>query len=97
MAGAYFRKKKIPLKDTSLSICSIFFSDGDFSLFLSAYLTNQSLSALLDVPSQIIEISTSPFFRTIVALVYNVLKAFMEMNGKLFDELTSSYKAERQK
>lgn len=36
-------------------------------------------------------------FRTIVALVYNVLKTLMEMNGKLFDELTSSYKAERQR
>lgn len=35
--------------------------------------------------------------RTIVALVYNVLKTLMEMNGKLFDELTSSYKAERQR
>ena len=37
------------------------------------------------------------FFRTIVALVYNVLKTFMEMNSKLFDELTSSYKSDRQK
>ncbi|KAJ6666971.1 hypothetical protein lerEdw1_018973 [Lerista edwardsae] len=34
---------------------------------------------------------------TIVALVYNVLKTLMEMNGKLFDELTASYKAERQR
>lgn len=29
--------------------------------------------------------------------MYNVLKTLMEMNGKLFDELTSSYKAERQR
>jgi serine/threonine-protein phosphatase 2A regulatory subunit B' len=29
--------------------------------------------------------------------VYNVLKTLMEMNGKLFDNLTSSYKAERQR
>lgn len=36
-------------------------------------------------------------FRTIIALVYNVLKTLMEMNGKLFDDLTSSYKAERQR
>lgn len=35
--------------------------------------------------------------RTIVALVYNVLKTLMEMNGTLFDELTSSYKADRQR
>ncbi|XP_048391476.1 serine/threonine-protein phosphatase 2A 56 kDa regulatory subunit alpha isoform isoform X3 [Stegostoma tigrinum] len=34
---------------------------------------------------------------TIVALVYNVLKSLMEMNGSLFDELTASYKAERQR
>uniref|UniRef100_A0A8C3G4Y4 Serine/threonine protein phosphatase 2A regulatory subunit n=1 Tax=Cyclopterus lumpus TaxID=8103 RepID=A0A8C3G4Y4_CYCLU len=34
---------------------------------------------------------------TIVALVYNVLKTLMEMNCTLFDELTSSYKAERQR
>eukprot|EP00064_Thunnus_orientalis_P015491 superscaffoldBa00002877_g15544 len=33
---------------------------------------------------------------TIVALVYNVLKTLMEMNCTLFDELTSSYKADRQ-
>uniref|UniRef100_A0A672KZC1 Serine/threonine protein phosphatase 2A regulatory subunit n=1 Tax=Sinocyclocheilus grahami TaxID=75366 RepID=A0A672KZC1_SINGR len=36
-------------------------------------------------------------FRAIVALVYNVLKAFMEMNSTLFDELTSTYKSDRQK
>lgn len=35
--------------------------------------------------------------QTIVALVYNVLKTFMEMNSKLFDELTANYKAERQR
>ncbi|KAG9344647.1 hypothetical protein JZ751_010332 [Albula glossodonta] len=35
--------------------------------------------------------------RTIVALVYNVLKTLMEMNSTLFDELTASYKAERQR
>ncbi|XP_014249434.1 serine/threonine-protein phosphatase 2A 56 kDa regulatory subunit epsilon isoform isoform X1 [Cimex lectularius] len=35
--------------------------------------------------------------QTIIALVYNVLKTFMDMNSKLFDELTSSYKADRQK
>ncbi|KAM8703396.1 hypothetical protein ACLKA7_008076 [Drosophila subpalustris] len=42
-------------------------------------------------------ISKEHWNQTIVALVYNVLKTFMEMNSKLFDELTSSYKAERQK
>ena len=42
-------------------------------------------------------ISKEHWNQTIVALVYNVLKTFMEINSKLFDELTSSYKAERQK
>ncbi|KAL9692979.1 hypothetical protein quinque_012264 [Culex quinquefasciatus] len=41
-------------------------------------------------------ISKEHWNQTIVALVYNVLKTFMEMNSKLFDELTASYKAERQ-
>uniref|UniRef100_A0A4W5NU48 Serine/threonine protein phosphatase 2A regulatory subunit n=1 Tax=Hucho hucho TaxID=62062 RepID=A0A4W5NU48_9TELE len=34
---------------------------------------------------------------TIVALVYNVLKTLMEMNSPLFDELTASYKSDRQR
>nr|CAH7733941.1 unnamed protein product [Callosobruchus chinensis] len=42
-------------------------------------------------------ISKEHWNQTIVALVYNVLKTFMEMNSKLFDDLTVSYKAERQK
>lgn len=42
-------------------------------------------------------ISKEHWNQTIVALVYNVLKTFMEMNSKLFDELTVSYKSERQK
>ena len=42
-------------------------------------------------------ISKEHWNQTIVALVYNVLKTFMEMNSKLFDELTASYKSERQK
>lgn len=42
-------------------------------------------------------ISKEHWNHTIVALVYNVLKTFMEMNTKLFDELTAGYKSERQK
>ncbi|XP_026684615.1 serine/threonine-protein phosphatase 2A 56 kDa regulatory subunit epsilon isoform-like [Diaphorina citri] len=42
-------------------------------------------------------ISKEHWNQTIVALVYNVLKTFMEMNSRLFDELTANYKAERQK
>lgn len=42
-------------------------------------------------------ISKEHWNQTIVALVYNVMKTFMEMNSKLFDELTAGYKADRQK
>jgi serine/threonine-protein phosphatase 2A regulatory subunit B' len=42
-------------------------------------------------------ISKEHWNQTIIALVYNVLKTFMEVNSKLFDELTANYKAERQK
>lgn len=42
-------------------------------------------------------ISKEHWNQTIVALVYNVLKTFMEMNSRLFDELTGTYKIERQK
>ena len=43
------------------------------------------------------KISKEHWNQTIVALVYNVLKTFMEMNSRLFDELTANYKSERQK
>ena len=46
---------------------------------------------------QLFRISKEHWNQTIVALVYNVLKTFMEMNGRLFDDLTASYKADRQK
>lgn len=42
-------------------------------------------------------ISKEHWNQMIVGLVYNVLKCFMDMNSKLFDELTVNYKAERQK
>jgi len=42
-------------------------------------------------------ISKEHWNQTIVSLVYNVLKTFMEMNPDLFNNLTTSYKAERQK
>jgi len=43
------------------------------------------------------KISKEHWNQTIIALVYNVLKTFMEVNSKLFDELTAGYKVERQK
>uniref|UniRef100_A0A4W3GLE2 Protein phosphatase 2 regulatory subunit B'beta n=1 Tax=Callorhinchus milii TaxID=7868 RepID=A0A4W3GLE2_CALMI len=42
-------------------------------------------------------VSKEHWNQTIVSLIYNVLKTFMEMNSGLFDELTASYKVERQR
>ncbi|XP_029634249.1 serine/threonine-protein phosphatase 2A 56 kDa regulatory subunit epsilon isoform isoform X1 [Octopus bimaculoides] len=47
--------------------------------------------------SSLYNISKDHWNKTIVALVYNVLKTFMEMNTKLFDELSANYKSERQR
>uniref|UniRef100_A0AAY4A6H8 Serine/threonine protein phosphatase 2A regulatory subunit n=1 Tax=Denticeps clupeoides TaxID=299321 RepID=A0AAY4A6H8_9TELE len=42
-------------------------------------------------------VSKEHWNQMIVSLIYNVLKTFMEMNSTLFDDLTSSYKVEKQK
>ncbi|GCC39011.1 hypothetical protein chiPu_0022910, partial [Chiloscyllium punctatum] len=42
-------------------------------------------------------VSKEHWNQTIVSLIYNVLKTFMEMNSALFDELTASYKVDRQR
>ena len=42
-------------------------------------------------------VSKDHWNQTIIALVYNVMKTFMEMNSLLFDELTSSYRFDRQR
>ncbi|KAI6186273.1 Serine/threonine protein phosphatase 2A regulatory subunit [Aphelenchoides besseyi] len=63
------------------------------------------LSMIEETSAQVMPIMFPPLYKisrehwnqTIVALVYNVLKTFMEMNGKLFDELTANYKMEKQK
>uniref|UniRef100_A0A672P3L8 Serine/threonine protein phosphatase 2A regulatory subunit n=1 Tax=Sinocyclocheilus grahami TaxID=75366 RepID=A0A672P3L8_SINGR len=41
--------------------------------------------------------SLHTFLWAISALIYNVLKAFMEMNSALFDELAANYKSDRQR
>eukprot|EP00095_Tigriopus_kingsejongensis_P010949 maker-scaffold947_size77696-snap-gene-0.12 protein:Tk10949 transcript:maker-scaffold947_size77696-snap-gene-0.12-mRNA-1 annotation:"serine threonine-protein phosphatase 2a 56 kda regulatory subunit epsilon isoform-like isoform x1" len=67
---------------------------------------NEYIMSLIEENNQVImpimfpalyRISKEHWNQTIVALVYNVLKTFMEMNSRLFDDLTASYKAERLK
>ena len=83
-----------------------------FKLFLQVaeralyFWNNEYIMSLIEENNHVImgimfpalyRISKEHWNQTIVALVYNVLKTFMEMNSKLFDELTASYKSERQK
>lgn len=70
------------------------------------YWNNEYIMSLIEENSEVVltimfpalyRISKEHWNQTIVALVYNVLKTFMEINSKLFDELTANYKNERQK
>lgn len=70
------------------------------------YWNNEYLVSLIEENNEVLlpilfpsfyRISREHWNQTIVALVFNVLKTFMEMNPVLFDELTKNYKTERQK
>lgn len=99
-----FQKIMEPLfKQISRCVSSPHFQVAERALY---YWNNEYLMSLIEENSNAIlpimfsslyRISKDHWNQTIVALVYNVLKTFMEMNPKLFDELTSNYKAERQK
>ncbi|XP_031551005.1 serine/threonine-protein phosphatase 2A 56 kDa regulatory subunit epsilon isoform-like [Actinia tenebrosa] len=99
-----FQKIEEPLfKQISRCVSSPHFQVAERALY---FWNNEYIMSLIEENSNTIlpimfsslyRISKDHWNQTIVALVYNVLKTFMEMNGKLFDELTSSYKADRQK
>ena len=69
------------------------------------YWNNEYIMSMIEENSDVIlpimfpalyRISKEHWNQTIVALVYSVLKTFMELNSKLFDQLTASDKNERQ-
>merc|ERR1712127_835885 len=101
---AQFVKIQEPLfKQISRCVSSPHFQVAERALYLW---NNEYVMSLIEENSAAImpimfpalyRISKEHWNQTIVALVYNVLKTFMEMNSKLFDELTAAYKAERQK
>jgi len=101
---AQFVKIQEPLfKQISRCVSSPHFQVAERALYLW---NNEYVMSLIEENSAAImpimfpalyRISKEHWNQTIVALVYNVLKTFMEMNSKLFDELTATYKAERQK
>ncbi|XP_035678771.1 serine/threonine-protein phosphatase 2A 56 kDa regulatory subunit epsilon isoform-like isoform X2 [Branchiostoma floridae] len=90
-------------KQMSKCVSSPHFQVAERALY---FWNNEYVMSLIEENSNVIlpimfsclyRISKDHWNQTIVALVYNVLKTFMEMNSKLFDELTANYKAERQK
>merc|ERR550517_1978392 len=101
---AQFVKIQEPLfKQISRCVSSPHFQVAERALYLW---NNEYVMSLIEENSAAImpimfpalyRISKEHWNQTIVALVYNVLKTFMEMNSRLFDDLTASYKADRQK
>ncbi|XP_033000705.1 serine/threonine-protein phosphatase 2A 56 kDa regulatory subunit alpha isoform [Lacerta agilis] len=99
-----FKKIQEPLfKQIAKCVSSSHFQVAERALY---FWNNEYILGLIEENIDIIlpimfgslyKISKEHWNPTIVALVYNVLKTLMEMNGKLFDELTSTYKAERQR
>ncbi|KAL3985452.1 Serine/threonine-protein phosphatase 2A 56 kDa regulatory subunit epsilon isoform [Acanthocheilonema viteae] len=73
---------------------ALYFWNNEYILSLIEENSSQVMPVMFPA---LYRISKEHWNQTIVALVYNVLKTFMEMNGKLFDELTANYKLERQK
>jgi len=102
--ASQFQKVMEPLfKKIAKCVSSPHFQVAERALY---FWNNEYIMSLIEENSNTIlpimfsclyRISKDHWNQTIVALVYNVLKSFMEMNSKLFDELTSSYKAEKQK
>jgi len=90
-------------RQISLCVSSPHFQVAERALY---YWNNEYVLSLIEENCNVImpimfpnlyRISKEHWNQTIIALVFNVLKAFMEMNSKMFDELTSNYKTERQK
>ncbi|XP_008124027.1 serine/threonine-protein phosphatase 2A 56 kDa regulatory subunit alpha isoform isoform X2 [Anolis carolinensis] len=99
-----FKKIQEPLfKQIAKCVSSSHFQVAERALYFwnNEYilgLIEENIDKILPIMfASLYKISKEHWNPTIVALVYNVLKTLMEMNGKLFDELTSSYKAERQR
>ncbi|MCI4389428.1 hypothetical protein PGIGA_G00097750 [Pangasianodon gigas] len=99
-----FVKVQEPLfKQISRCVSSPHFQVAERALY---YWNNEYIMSLIEENSSVIlpimfaslyRISKEHWNPAISALIYNVLKAFMEMNSALFDELAATYKSERQR
>ncbi|XP_028997531.1 serine/threonine-protein phosphatase 2A 56 kDa regulatory subunit alpha isoform [Betta splendens] len=99
-----FKKIQEPLfRQISKSVANPHFQVAERALYFwnNEYilsLIEENIDKILPIMfTSLYKISKEHWNPTIVALVYNVLKVLMEMNCTLFDELTSSYKADRQR
>ncbi|KAM9435210.1 serine/threonine-protein phosphatase 2A 56 kDa regulatory subunit alpha isoform [Clarias gariepinus] len=73
---------------------SLYFWNNEYILSL----IEENIDKILPIMfNSLYRVSKEHWNQTIVALVYNVLKTLMEMNSTLFDELTASYKGDRQR
>ncbi|MGH0118041.1 UNVERIFIED_CONTAM: hypothetical protein FKN15_052046 [Acipenser sinensis] len=86
--------EKDPTLTETVAERALYFWNNEYILSL----IEENIDKILPIMfGSLYRISKEHWNPTIVALVYNVLKTLMEMNGTLFDELTTSYKAERQR
>uniref|UniRef100_A0AAR2JVR6 Serine/threonine protein phosphatase 2A regulatory subunit n=1 Tax=Pygocentrus nattereri TaxID=42514 RepID=A0AAR2JVR6_PYGNA len=99
-----FVKIQEPLfKQISRCVSSPHFQVAERALY---YWNNEYIMSLIEENSSVIlpimfaslyRISKEHWNPAISALIYNVLKAFMEMNSALFDDLAATYKSDRQR
>uniref|UniRef100_A0A4W5RPR6 Serine/threonine protein phosphatase 2A regulatory subunit n=1 Tax=Hucho hucho TaxID=62062 RepID=A0A4W5RPR6_9TELE len=99
----FIRVQEPLFKQIAACISSPHFQVAERALY---FWNNEYILSLIEENCQVIlplvfatlyRVSKEHWNQTIVSLIYNVLKTFMEMNSKLFDDLTATYKVEKQK
>ncbi|KTG42737.1 hypothetical protein cypCar_00011486, partial [Cyprinus carpio] len=99
----FIRVQEPLFKQIAACISSPHFQVAERALY---FWNNEYILSLIEENCQVIlplvfgtlyRVSKEHWNQTIISLIYNVLKTFMEMNSKLFDDLTASYKVEKQK
>ncbi|KAJ3585103.1 hypothetical protein NHX12_013825 [Muraenolepis orangiensis] len=96
----FIRVQEPLFKQIAACISSPHFQVAERALY---FWNNEYILSLIEENCQVIlplvfstlyRVSKEHWNQTIVSLIYNVLKTFMEMNSKLFDDLTASYKGD---
>uniref|UniRef100_A0A8C2E9P0 Serine/threonine protein phosphatase 2A regulatory subunit n=1 Tax=Cyprinus carpio TaxID=7962 RepID=A0A8C2E9P0_CYPCA len=99
----FVKIQELLFKQIARCVSSPHFQVAERALY---YWNNEYIMSLIEENSSVIlpimfaslyRISKEHWNPAISALIYNVLKAFMEMNSALFDELAANYKSDRQK